>query len=375
MSVDNPFARIRKEVPMYFSSDSWGKFLSNESKFLLDGIYTDAEITVLMKIVSDAVYDLPNKESQLELYQKILEVLQMPVVSPKPSFPGETDHVDLSLISKIIFEPETIRNLTTNENIRVSFQMNPCEENPLMISFQATFPDGSTDHFLISIQLLEEAMSNIIHHESSKRLEQTELIQKAINTLLSNYQSKMKKNGAYVASLGVNHDLNHGLGIIYDSKAEQDVGTFESVHFHLPKSGTETSFRIQDAFLSGRSTKEVSEEKGRFQYKFYNLKDDFVYIIRSDSEALLRHDQLGDCSLEYRRAAVVVDPIMNPLPHLPLIHKAQELKAMMENSDPADPLYQEEFEKFKQSRMDLIRSSQEKLKKQKMVSKFADIEL
>jgi hypothetical protein len=295
----------------------------------------------------------------------------MPVVNP--ANPNEMDYVDKSLVSKIVFEPEYLHYFREGKQHRVSLQLNPHPDSAEKILFSAALPDGKERHVDIDLQAFEETLSHIIHHDNSKRLEQTELFRSAINHLITGFIADQKKINNLYARTGELYDLYKGLGVIHDTKAEQDVGTFESFSFQITRS--DKRFSVVDAFLSGRTSKEVAEDPSRFVFTYYNLNDNLIYTLIPKGSAGVQQAKVGECNFEYANMEIYLEPFSTDHSKYELIAKAEEAKSMMDHADPEDPLYQEEYEKFRGTRLEIISTSRELAKKQKLVSMFADIEL
>jgi hypothetical protein len=339
---------------MYFPSDSWYKFREKS----LPGMCNNFGKS-----------DSANRN--------IMEVHQaMPIANPNN--PNEMDHIDLSLLERVIIEPENVYCFGRRNKFKIEFSLKRHPEKVDWILYAAKYPDGAEDAIPFTVQQLEEAVSYIVHKEQSKRIEQVPPFDQATVDLINRYLDKKKGEGDLHLRMGQTYRFENGLGIVYDKKAEQEIGTFERVEITLHKTLTDMhiEYLMHDIILSLRSEKDLAEDEDRFIFRFYNLDDNLIYVFDPKGKAVstLRSDIQADCTLKLNMRDVHIEAIEDNDAKLPLIIDAQNTKTLV-LGDPNDPLYQEDYERFKDVRMSIIRSSQEKAKKEKMVSLFADIEL
>jgi hypothetical protein len=310
-------------------------------------------------------------KKQHRLMRKFLEVLKMPVPSPKPSYPGEMDYINLDILHRVIIEPEFLFNFN-DRKVKINFALEKVPDTNEEIALAATFHNGDVKRYKLAVMDVEKVLSNIMHHDRSKRLEHSDLFRAAIASMIDNFILEQRDAGSMYARFGVPYHFQNGLGVIRDLKANQDVGTFEAFSFKV-ESQHKGEYEIKDIILSGRTEKEL-EDFVRFAYYYFDLSENRIYNIEPECFGTHSPGAVADFSLCFTNANIRVEQLEADHPKLELIHRAQYAKSFIQSAKE-DPLFDEEFERFKEPRIQLIKSSQEAAKKQKVVSMFADIEL
>jgi len=310
---------------------------------------------------------------QISVYKELLEVLRMPVANP--TNPSEMDYIDLSLLEKLKIEPQFIYNFNKNrkEKIELLIMQHPSREGLLL--YQAKFPNGYIHQVDFSVQHFEEILSEIVHGKDVKKLEYHPFFLEKTQLLIDNFIESAKEEDLLFARLDTKTAILNGLGIIFDKKSGQDVGTFEHFGFLVPNNVEQRECLIYDIFFSTRTNEEVASDSERYLYKFYDLKEGFIYFIEPRKPANILQSDIGSCHFKMTGMNFSMNKFTREDPYVPMIEKAQSTKHIMTDPDRDDPFFHEEFEKFKKARMDIIRTSKDQHKKEKIFSEFADIEL
>ncbi|SFJ63788.1 hypothetical protein SAMN02799624_05301 [Paenibacillus sp. UNC496MF] len=317
-------------------------------------------------------YEQAQSKKQRRSLRKFLEVLKMPVPSPKPTFAGETDYINTDLLPRVIIEPEFLFDFDDKQKKKIAFNLDVDPEDKQNILLNATFHNGYVGQANLSLVHLEKELSNIMHGDRSKRLEHSPLFKDAIGNMLREFTYNYRARGEMFIQLGVQYEMSAGLGIIRDTKTDQDVGTFESF-FYRTDAKDKSEYIIGDVILSGRTEKDL-EDVRRFVYYFFDLNEGRIYSIEPVKWGTTQHGEVTDFSIKLHDVNIHIENMEDDHPKLELVRQAQETKSVI-RSFKADPLFDEEFQRFKEPRMALIKSSQESAKKQKMVNMFADIDL
>lgn len=301
----------------------------------------------------------------------------MPIENPKT---GEQDYVDVSLINKIIVEPENMMETLTNRPIRINMALEHVKLDGdekdyvgyVMKLSEHTHPSDMRK--LFTLQEFEQIMSTIIHGDTSKRLEQTDEFVEAATGMLNEFIVEKKKEKALYARIGQTYASTVGIGIVHDKKAGQDVGTFEHFSYGYDK-GRSGSLRIEDILLSVRTVKELVDEVDRFTYHFYSLEDQAIYDLVPAKSPKEEDHVLGAATFAFDAFTIGLSHFENDHEKYAIVQESQAAKAIMDNVSKADPLYQEDYEKFRETRFGLLRSIQQKAEMEKIKSNFTDIEL
>jgi hypothetical protein len=296
----------------------------------------------------------------------------MPVPSPKPTFAGETDYINTDLLPRVIIEPEFLFDFDDKQKKKVTFNLDVDHEDKQNILFNASFHDGYIAQADLKLTDLEKTLSDIMHGDRSKRLEHSPLFRDAVDNMIREFTFVKRSRGEMLIRLGVQYEMSNGLGIIRDTKTEQDIGTFENFMYRAD-SNSKAEYIFGDVMLSGRTEKEL-EDMNRFVYYYFDLNERRIFSIEPVKFSSCVEGVVTDFSVKLQDVNIHIENMEDDHPKLELVRQAQEAKSII-RSGKEDPLFDEEFQRFKEPRLALIKSSQESAKKQKMVSMFADIDL
>ena len=360
---------------MYFPSDSWGKFAKDVQFYMKDMDGTD---TVYQKIgsmeelkhLSTDIFSKPifSNLSRQEQMKQILEGIQMPVKNPKT---GEEDYVDVSLVNKIVVDAQYVEDMKTNNKVKIDIGISGDAEAQRVSIIAKNKNLKLNASKSMALQSFEEMLFKAINELSSQRLEDVEEFEVVVKELVSSAIDTGLKNGQYLARLDRALIIDKGIGIIRDTKTDQQIGTYESATFLYEKSRRTVTF--DGIILSGRTFEEL-EETDRFEFSYYSLDNEAVYSVMVSDNALPKPGpNLSKFSIE--RFNILIDEFKESHAQREMVTLAQANKTLMEGMDATHPLYDSNYEKFRQTRLDILEESKNQQKKQKLVNKFADIDL
>lgn len=345
---------------MYFPSNSWGKF----SDIYIT--YEDKEGNE-KRIYPMEVANLSAPHVRKNKLKAVLEVLQMPVYNPETK---ENDYVDLALIDKILIDAEYIQNMKTNKKEKIDINLKADEEKKL-VKFVLSNKDIQFEHIHdMELQTFEELLFHTINSEKSQKLEDTKEFKDIVMTGISSYvhENTLKRN--HFAYLNQEYILENGIGIIHDTKTNQDIGTFESVKYaYSPK---ERKVEFNTLILFGRSLNDLSEPD-RYEFSFYSLDQEILYsfMIDDSSTAAFKNESCSSIS----NFSFVSELFDKNHKFYQLIQDAQDKKSLVEDLTEDNPLYEVNMAQFRQSRVSILEISKQKQKQEKLVKQFADIDL
>lgn len=360
---------------MNFPSDSWGKFSKEVEFYMKDMDGTETAYTKLgnieeLKYMATDIFSKPifSNLSRLEQMKQILEGIRMPVQNPKT---GEEDYVDVSLVNKIVVDSQYVEDMKTNNKVKVDVSINGDAEaqrvsviiknKNLNINISKSMP----------LQSFEEMLFKAINEVQTQRLEDVPEFETVLKELVSSAIDNGLKKGQYLARLDRGLILDKGIGIIRDTKTDQQIGTYESASFLYEKSRRTVTF--DDIILSGRTFDEL-KETDRFEFSFYSLNNEAIYSIMIGSNAIGKPNaNISKFSVE--RFDIIIDAFDEKHAQREMVTLAQANKSLIEGMDESHPLYASNNEKFRQSRLDILEESKNQQKKQKLVNKYADIDL
>lgn len=352
---------------MYFSSDSWGKFtgdvrfgdrrLGKQAK--LEDLIADHSFNPAMKI---------KKEMYVETLTKLREALRMPIYNPKT---GEHDHVDLTLVNKILVDPKFLEDITTNKAYKVSFSFESNQEEQLVVLLAKNEDANMQMAHRIPLQQFEEILFKAIHEAKDNRLENMPEFAEISSSMLEQFIIASRQNQKHYAIVGKEYILTNGIGIIRDTKTDQEIGTFESFEYLVESN--KRVVNIEEILLFGRNLDDL-QEKHRFEFSFYCLDTNTVYCasVGDSAEPIVTE---GDSSLDIWKYTLFTEEFTNQHQYYEMVQEAQIKKSLMDNMSADHPLYDTNLNKFRESRYAILHDSKEKQKKQKLVSQFSDIDL
>jgi hypothetical protein len=312
-----------------------------------------------------------NKEKYSEVF------VSMPVMNPKT---GEMDHVDLSLVSKIIIEPEYLYDFETNDKKKVELSLEGQSDKSVVV-FSATFPGDVKESHSFTAETFESIMSRVVHSDNQQRLEQTPEFSGATDVLIRRFILDQKVANRLYVRIDETVELVEGVGIVHDIKAKQDIGTFETLVLAVKKNNNETHFDALNILSSVRTRDDITGDPTRYQFSYYNLAGNVVYqfVVLEDGkvpEALdTVREQSGDQSIRFHRVKMDIFSMSAESDKIPLIQKANETKNALRSVSPDDFLYSQFVEQFNAARFSILKASEEKAKKAQMLNKYADMEL
>jgi len=300
----------------------------------------------------------------------------MPVLNPKT---GEQDYVDLELVSKINIEPQFLHNFSSREREKVRFGLEGIKEEEKVL-FQAFFEDDTTFSHEFGLLEFKKAMADCIYDAMKKRLEHTDMFIAAADQMIDQYIEKMKQANILCCRLDKNHLLDGGIGVITDLKTNQDVGTFESLKFNMAKNNDEVFFDVLDILSSVRQIRDYLPEPERFKYTYYSLRDHLIYTMIPDEGTRTQRmehasDAHSDQNVRFHQVSLSIKPLEEDDTHMQMVMDAVETKVLIKDLAPDDFLSSQAVEAYKAARIKILIDSEERSKKQQMLSKYADIEI
>ncbi|WP_067923893.1 hypothetical protein [Alicyclobacillus shizuokensis] len=298
----------------------------------------------------------------------------MPI--PNPTNPGEMDYVDLSLLPKIKLENESLVILNPIEYLSIPMQLltDPEKYDEQTVVLRAKVQDDVLDH-TFELEEFEQIMARLHYEGKNERLESTSEYRQAVDTLLDTYVSNCWQQGRYPARVGVTYRRTKGIGIITDMKANQNVGTFEGLEYHIDwvvKSNTYLD--ILDINLTVRSVSDLLKPQ-RFEFVFYSLEDMMIYRMELMENAKTSTSDLGLTHLRMEQFTIKPEPWDENHDRYSVAVQADNIKSELLSVSKNDFMYSEYLTRFTASRQDILKESAEQAKKAALVSKFADIDL
>jgi hypothetical protein len=359
---------------MYHSSYSWGKLggqLENYTKK-----YISDELNVKPFDINDQDFDriisemfsasMIKDKTQLDIYKELLEVIRMPVLNPKT---GEQDYVDLKLVNKIVINSDYVEDMVTNEKVKLNFTLSSDEQNELVNIKISSNDHSSQANESVSLQRFEEMLFKSIHEIKEQRLEDVEEFKSLTDSLIDRYISMELAKQKHLARLNQGYELHEGVGIIRDTITNQEIGTFESFEYLYGKK--ERTLSIEGVILSGRTFDDL-EEKDRFEFTFYSLKEGLLYSVIPNQKGSLSKNDNGVVITNF---PLLIEAFSSDHKHFGIISEAQSQKSLLHDLDQNHPLYDTNMEKFRQSRLNMLEESKNRVKQEKLVNQFADIDL
>lgn len=358
---------------MYFPSDSWGKFNIggefeedniniNEIMIYINNMAISKELTQKMLKSSSTFNDSFVKN--LTLYKKILEVITMPVYNPKTE---EEDYVEIDLVNKIMIDPTYLQSMTSKQRSKISFSLNGKDQT---ISLHATCQEIDMYKIReIPLQEFEEMLFKAINEQKDQRLEEVKEFQDITRSMLDEFIDSQRPTNLF-ARLNKVYELEKGIGIIRDVKANQEIGTFESLTYHYQDNKQQVNF--YNLILIGRDTEDL-KEKDRFEFLYHSLDTGMSYSFMSDSQSKMSYKD--NDYFEMNGFLLQADEFNEKSPHYQTVITAEEKRSLMSGIDQDHPLYSTNYNEFRKSRLAMIEESRNKARKEKLINQFADIDL
>lgn len=358
---------------MYHSSGSWGKFSKQDKN---DPIYEYAE--KYLKGVDFEPYDENNTafalasifneqlkpKTTIDYMKDIWEGLRMPVLNPKT---GEQDYVDISLVSKIVVDPEYVEDMASNNKIKVDITLQGDQETNEVYVVSQNEIFGKHGE-IVSLNAFEEMLFKAINEAKDQRLEAVEEFNAIINRLMTKFVDENRSHQKHLARLGHEYDLTQGIGIIRDTKTNQDVGTFESFGYEYQRNRRNVTF--SGILLTGRTMEDLSE-KDRYEMAFYSIEHGTIYSVISKSDVEIEGEEI----LHINNFSLVTEAFEEAHNLYQMVVDANNQKASIADIDTSHPLYSVRMEEFKNSRLSILEESKQKQKQEKLVNQFADIDI
>ncbi|WP_410988451.1 hypothetical protein [Bacillus cereus] len=352
---------------MYFPSSSWGKF--SDIYVTYDDVDGNEK-----RIYPMEIFNLSTSHSQKNKLKEVLEVLRMPVYNPETK---ENDYVDLKLVDKILIDSEYIQDMKTNKKEKIDITLKANEEKKLVqvvlsnkeIKFEHTHE--------MELQTFEEMLFHAINNESTQKLENTEDFKAIIYNGISSFidaNTLMKKHFAY---LNEKYVLDNGIGIIHDTKTNQDIGTFESIKYVYSSKKRTVDFK--NIILFGRSLEDLAEND-RYEFSFYSLEHKLLYSFMINDLSVANYKSNKTSSIDefifmIDEFIFVSEQFDTDHKFYKLIQEAQGKKTLLDGLTEDSPLYEVNMDQFRQSRLSILELSKQKQKQEKIVNQFADIDL
>ncbi|MBU5262031.1 hypothetical protein [Bacillus atrophaeus] len=291
----------------------------------------------------------------------------MPVFNPKTN---ENDFVDLSLVDKIAIDPEFLTDMLTDKKFKVELSLSADQESEEVI-LHAKKNDVELDNTRITLQDFEEMLFNALNNVKSQRLEDDKEFNSRVKQLVNTYIKKSSKDNNHYAMTGLDYVLDKGIGIIRDTKTNQEVGTFESVTYLYPGNSYPNLLTVKDITLYGRTMEEL-QQSDRYELAYYSLDCQYIYSFMSTDHSNI---EIINNNLSINKFQLVTDAFGPTHSYFQTVKEAQEQKLKFgSNKDSGDILSELESDKFRASRLAILEASKAKQKQAQLEKQFSDIE-
>ncbi|MCY9186509.1 hypothetical protein [Bacillus halotolerans] len=291
----------------------------------------------------------------------------MPVFNPKTN---ENDFVDLSLVDKIAIDPEFLTDMLTDKKFKVELSLSADQESEKVI-LHAKKNDVELDNVRIILQDFEEMLFNALNNVKSQRLEDDKEFKSRVQQLINTYIKKSSKDNNHYAMTGLDYILDKGIGIIRDTKTNQEVGTFESVTYLYPGNSYPNLLTVKDIILYGRTMEEL-QQADRYELAYYSLDCQYIYSFMSTDHSNI---EITNNNLSINKFQLVTDAFGPTHSYFQTVKEAQKQKLKLgSNNDSDDILSELESDKFRASRLAILEASKAKQKQAQLEKQFSDIE-
>ncbi|UYX56043.1 hypothetical protein M3Y14_34240 (plasmid) [Bacillus thuringiensis] len=291
----------------------------------------------------------------------------MPVYNPETK---ENDYVDLKLVDKILIDSEYIQDMKTNKKEKIDITLKANEEKKLVQVILSNKEVKFEHTHEIELQTFEEMLFHTINNESTQKLENTEDFKAIVYTAISSFIDTNTLNKKHFAYLNEEYVLDNGIGIIHDTKTNQDIGTFESIKYVYSSKKRTVDFNA--IILFGRSLEDLAEND-RYEFSFYSLDHKLLYSFMINDLSATNFKNNKTSSID--EFIFVSEQFNTDHKFYKLIQEAQGKKALLEGLTEDSPLYEVNMDQFRQSRLSILELSKQKQKQEKIVNQFADIDL
>ncbi len=293
--------------------------------------------------------------------------MKVPVFNPKTN---ENDFVDLSLVDKIAIDPEFLTDMLTDKKFKVELSLSADQEAEEVI-LHAKKNDVELESARIILQEFEEMLFNALNNVKSQRLEDDKEFKSRIQQLINTYIKKSSKDNNHYAMTGLDYILDKGIGIIRDTKTNQEVGTFESVTYLYPGNSYPNLLTVKDIILYGRTMEEL-QQSDRYELAYYSLDCQYIYSFMSTDHSNI---EITNNNLSINKFQLVTDAFGPTHSYFQTVKEAQEQKLKLgSNNDSDDILSELESDKFRASRLAILEASKAKQKQAQLEKQFSDIE-
>lgn len=281
----------------------------------------------------------------------------------------EEDYVDPNLLPEIKMNPVNLVTYSVQEEQwlkkQVSFHLGYEEESEeIVLSAHFVLEDGSIEirtHNLDRVEF-EKSLSNLVRSNTSKRLEE-DFLKPVIDGIVDAFiRGKRKKDRQFYVRPSQEYTLSGGIGFIVDKATNEEVGVFESLvftHDERPK------FTIFDYTLSVVKERYLLERSKSFWFQYYDVSDHLVYTLLPKGEAESRRER----SLILFDFVPAVDHFGQDHEKWDTVIQVQEEKEQFKGLDD-----EERSESLIEFRLNLLKQSQERCEKERLLKQFADID-
>lgn len=291
----------------------------------------------------------------------------MPIFNPKTN---ENDFVDLSLVDKIAIDPEFLTDMLTDKKFKVELSLSADQESEEVI-LHAKKNDVELENARIILQDFEEMLFNALNNVKSQRLEDDKEFKSRVQQLINTYIKKSSKDNNHYAMTGLDYILDKGIGIIRDTKTNQEVGTFESVTYLYPGNSYPNLLTVKDIILYGRTMEEL-QQSDRYELAYYSLDCQYIYSFMSTDHSNI---EITNNNLSINKLQLVTDVFGPKHSYFQTVKEAKEQKLKFgSNKDSDDILSELESDKFRASRLAILEASKAKQKQAQLEKQFSDIE-
>jgi|GEM_PF-6338969 len=378
---------------MYFSSDSWGRLGRNLNhsleeyfqRYIQDKYENDSleiEEIPFNSVIHDSaicidsaipqgVYEILSKASALSsknIIKEVWEGLRMPVYNPKT---GENDYVDINLVNKIVVDAEYLEDMIGSEKFKIDISLHgDAEKNEIYVKARND-KLNMEEIATLSLQSFEEMLFKAIHEIKSQRLEEVPEFRDTVYMLLEQFINRSWNEGKYYAHINKSYQWNQGIGIIRDTKTNQDVGTFESLEYTYERN--RSIVHIYGILLVGRMFEDLADSN-RFEFRYYSLEQQSIYSLVAGEKTTVALNA-EQASIDIEKYQLAIDIFNEQHPSYSMVVSAQETKSLLEGLDKSSPLYETNNERYRSSRLLILEESKNKQKEEKLVQQFSDIDL
>ncbi|QAS18719.1 hypothetical protein [Bacillus licheniformis] len=292
----------------------------------------------------------------------------MPVLNPKTN---ENDHVDLNLVDRISIDPQFLTDMLTDKIIKVELSLSADKDSEEVLLHAKSADIGMDICMRFILQRFEEMLFNALNNVKSHRLEDESEFRASIQQLINGYIEKAFKEDRHYAMEGPDYAINNGIGIIRDTKTNQEVGTFESVSYLYPGNAYSNLLTVKDVILYGRSMEDL-QQLDRYEFSYYSLDRQYIYSFMNTDQSKI---EITNNNLSINKFQLVTEAFDVTHSYYETVKEAQEQKLKLgANNESGDILSELESDKFRASRLAILEASKAKQKQEQLEKQFSDIE-